>query len=305
VKVLVAGWFSFPSMGATAGDLLSRQVVCRWLEEVGRAYDIAVAPPVTGGVDWQAVDPGDYSDVLFVCGPFGNGWPIPEFLARFSGKRLIGLNLSMLQPIDVWNPFDLLLERDSSRTTRPDLALLAASEPVPVAGIVLIAGQPEYQAGRHEQANRAIHQVVASRDIAAVAIDTRLDLNETGLRTERQVESLIARMDVVVTTRLHGLVLALKNGVPVVAVDPVDGGAKVLRQAKALGWPSVLTPSELTHAALNAALDWALGDSARQLAAQCRVRAHDDLIAVHAQFISAFRDRAPAPFAGRSQAGST
>ena len=66
--------------------------------------------------------------------------------------------------------------------------------------------------------------------MAVVAIDTRLDANRTGLRTPAQVESLIARTDVVVTTRLHGLVLALKNGVPAVAIDTVarrregDGG---------------------------------------------------------------------------------
>lgn len=32
---------------------------------------------------------------------------------------------------------------------------------------------------------------------------------------------MLRRLDVVVTTRLHGLVLALKNGVPALAVDPV------------------------------------------------------------------------------------
>ena len=49
------------------------------------------------------------------------------------------------------------------------------------------------------------------------------------LRTAEEVESLIARMDVVLTTRLHGLVLALKHGVPVVAIDPIAGGAKLRR----------------------------------------------------------------------------
>ena len=53
------------------------------------------------------------------------------------------------------------------------------------------------------------------------------------------------------TTRLHGLVLALKNGVPAVAIDTVAGGAKVARQADALGWPVLaadsLTASELAE----------------------------------------------------------
>ena len=54
---------------------------------------------------------------------------------------------------------------------------------------------------------------------------------------------MIARSDVVVTTRLHGLVLALKNGVPALAVDPVAGGAKVAAQAAAWGWPVLLPRS--------------------------------------------------------------
>jgi polysaccharide pyruvyl transferase WcaK-like protein len=54
---------------------------------------------------------------------------------------------------------------------------------------------------------------------------------------------VIARADVVVTTRLHGLVLALKQGVPVLAVDPVAGGARVATQAAAWGWPVLLPRS--------------------------------------------------------------
>ena len=32
MKTLVAGWFSFEQMGASAGDLLARDLVCEWLE---------------------------------------------------------------------------------------------------------------------------------------------------------------------------------------------------------------------------------------------------------------------------------
>ena len=54
---------------------------------------------------------------------------------------------------------------------------------------------------------------------------------------------MIGRADVVVTTRLHGLVLALKQGVPALAVDPVAGGAKVAAQAAVWGWPVLLARS--------------------------------------------------------------
>ncbi len=287
MKALVAGWFSFEQMGATAGDLLSRDLACEWLERAGYSYDLALAPPFTGGVDWRSVDPKSYSHVVFVCGPFGNGEPITEFLPRFAGCRLVGLNLSMLESLDSWNPFDLLLERDSSATSRPDVSFLSQGERVPVVGIVLVHPQSEYKKrAMHQAAHDAIHRLVASREMSAVAIDTRLDANSTGLRSPAEVESLVARMDVVLTTRLHGTVLALKNGVPVVAVDPIAGGAKIRRQAETIGWPLVFTPEALTDEALQKAFDYCLTESARTKAGYCCARAIKAVQETRDEFIS-------------------
>ena len=47
MKALVAGWFSFEGMGATAGDLMVRDVVCDWLGEAGMAFDIALGAAVS------------------------------------------------------------------------------------------------------------------------------------------------------------------------------------------------------------------------------------------------------------------
>jgi hypothetical protein len=93
---------------------------------------------VLRGVDWRFVDPQSYSHVVFVCGPFGNGWPITEFLPRFAGCRIIGLILSMLEPLDAWNPFEFLLERDSSAASRPDISFLSRRTQVPVVSVVLV-----------------------------------------------------------------------------------------------------------------------------------------------------------------------
>ena len=98
-------------------------------------------------------------------------------------------------------------------------------------------------------------------------------LNVTGLRTSAEVETLIARTDAVLTTRLHGLVLALKNGVPALAVDPVPGGGKLLRQAETLEWPAVLVPESATDEALGRWLDYCLSEGARSQARACAERA--------------------------------
>lgn len=288
MKTLVAGWFSFEQMGATAGDLLALDLACQWLERAGRSYDVALAAPFTGGVNWHLVDPRSYSHVVFVCGPFGNGYPITEFLPRFSGCRHIGLNLSMLDPLDAWNPFDLLLERDSSAKSRPDISFLSNQAFVPVVGLILVHRQLEYKGrGMHEVANDAIHRLIASRSMAVVTIDTRLDTNSTSLRSSAEVESLIARMDLVLTTRLHGTVLALKNGVPALAVDPIAGGAKILRQAETIGWPAIFTADALTDEALQEAFDYCLTEGARVKARACRERAMKMIQEVRDEFISA------------------
>jgi hypothetical protein len=225
---------------------------------------------------------------VFVCGPFGNGGPIPEFLARFTGRRFIGLNLSMLHTLAEWNPFDVLFERDSDACCRPDMAFLSRQGRVPVIGLILIDTQPEYgKRDMHEDANAALRRLAASREIAVAPIDTRLDENKTGLRTPAEVESLVGRMDVVLTTRLHGMVLALKNGVPAVAVDPVAGGAKIVRQAHTLGWPVVFIADQATEAALGQALDFCLTEAGRSQACACATRARNHLDAAKHQFSSA------------------
>jgi hypothetical protein len=280
LKVLVAGWFSFEQLGATAGDLLTRDLVCRWLDAQGDAYDVALAYPFAGGVDWRAVDPRAYSRLIFVCGPFGNGPPLVHFLERFAHCQLIGVNLSMLESLETWNPFDFLLERDSSATSRPDLSFLSRQPLVPVVGIVRVHPQAEYRGGMHGVANDAIDRLCASREMALVQIDTRLDLNNSGLRTASEVESLIARMDAVITTRLHGMVLALKNGVPPLVIDPIAEGAKVLRQARVLEWSATFTADALCDSRLGDALDFCLseqGKTAARLAAERATRLNGEL----------------------------
>ena len=84
------------------------------------------------------------------------------------------------------------------------------------------------------------------------------------------------------TTRLHGLVLALKNGVPVVAIDPEAGGAKLARQAKTIGWPVCFIADELDSRALEDALDYCLTDGAGVLARACAERARQLLAALDA-----------------------
>ncbi len=289
MHVLIAGWFSWELMGTTAGDFIAKDLVCSWLDEAGITYDVALAKPFSfaKGVDWQKVDAKKYSDVVFVCGPFRLTWPLPEFLDFFSHCRFIGVNLSMLQPLDECNPFTLLYERDSSATINPDLTFYAKTSKLPVVGVLLVHKQKEYGSkGMHDEANEAIKRLTDNINACIVPIDTMLEYNKGGLRTPEEIETLISKMDVVVTTRLHGTVLAIKNGVPAIPVDPVAGGAKITAQVKTIGWPILFQADKLNDEALMRAFEFCLTGEARLKTLECKANAISKIKVVHNKFLS-------------------
>ena len=289
MKSLVAGWFSFDEVVATVGDLLARDVLCRWLDRAGIAYEVANAPLVGGGVDWRAVDPEDCDRVIFVCGPFGRRPLLEELVERFSGRPLVGVNLSMLEGDGAWNPFDLLLERDGGRghTARPDLTFAAPPPPsLPVTAVILAQPQAEYGEGLHGAAAAAIARLPDLRETALFHTDTDL-IDADRIRGAAEVTSLIGCADAVVTTRLHGMVLSLRLGVPAVAIDAIPGGAKVTRQAAAIGWPAALRADELTDEALGEAWDFCRTDDARERARECAAHAQREISALERSFVEA------------------
>lgn len=284
MKVLIAGWFSFDQMGASAGDMLALDLASKWLKGGGIDFDIAAEAPFVGDVRLAEVDPADYSHVLFVCGPFGSGWPINEMMERFAGCKWIGLNLTMLEKIDDWNPFDFLIERDSDKTKRADMVFLADSIHVPKIGLILVHKQKEYGSRcRHEEVDRLIRSELAKIDAAVVPIDTRLDRNATGLNSIGQIETMIAAMDFTVTTRLHGTVLSLKNGVPPIVIDPIAGGAKVIAQSRQIGWGRCIEGEKLTCEWLAEAVRYAQTPQAKLDAEACRSAAKKSLAGIQAQ----------------------
>ncbi len=285
-RVLIVGWFSFEQMGATAGDLMAADVVQSWLSDAGIDFDVAVAPPFTLGINLDEAAPANYSHLVFVCGPFGNGPPITDLLDRFAGIPLIGVDLSLLESLATWNPFHRVFPRDVDDQASPDLSFSASAECVPVVGLILADKQNEYRSrAKHDRIHDVIREFLDGVEGAIVPIDTRLDENRTGLRTDREIISLIARTDIVVTTRLHGLVLSLKMGVPAVAVDAIEGGAKVSAQAKTLGWPFCLTTEDCSPSELAKSFASCLKPEARDLARACRESAVNRILDVRREFL--------------------
>ncbi|MFD7134677.1 polysaccharide pyruvyl transferase family protein [Streptomyces sp. NPDC059894] len=271
-RILVTGWFGFPDGEATAGDVLALDRVRDVLRQAGVDHDVAWSPGFRpGGLHLSRVRPEEYSHLVFVCGPL-HGPQIEELHRRFAHCARIAVGVSVVDPEGpAVTGFHRVLARDGGgpEPTR-DLAARAPALPArPVVGVILTHGQHEYGARRrHERVAEEVTRWLSGRDCARLELETRLDAHDWRLHaTPAQLESVLSRLDLVVTDRLHGMLLALRAGVPALAVDPVEGGAKVTAQARACGWPALVPAERLDAAALDRWWDWC-ADCGRELARQ-------------------------------------
>jgi hypothetical protein len=284
--VLVTGWFSTEDGEITAGDMLCGRTVSAWLAQAGVPHDMAVAAGFRRPCETtvEAVDPRRYSDVLFVCGPVASP-KVARLLDRFASSRRIGVGISATAPPD--GLFDAVLARDGAARPRADLSLGTPSDAVGVVGVILAHPQPEYgDRQRHGIADHLVRGLLRRAALAPLSLDTRLDEgDELACKTPEQFRALVERVDVVVTTRLHGLVLALDAGVPALALDPIAGGAKVTRQAGVLGWPAVCGTGDSDAGRVDGLLRWCLTEEARATARACARRGRDDLATTRAELL--------------------
>ncbi|MGC9497719.1 polysaccharide pyruvyl transferase family protein [Streptomyces sp. WG7] len=264
-RILVTGWFSFLHGEATAGDVLALRRVEEVLRGAGLAYDVVWSPGFRAdGRHFADVDPAAYSRLVFVCGP-AHGPQVEEVHRRFAHCVRIAVGVSVVDPESpAVTGFHQVLARDAAGAApTPDLAARAPALPArPVVGVVLTHGQHEYGGQRrHEEVAAGLTRWLAGKDCARLELETRLDAHDWRLcGTPAQLEAVLARLDLVVTDRLHGLVLALRAGTPALAVDPVAGGAKVTAQARACGWPALVAAERLEEGVLDRWWDWCLTD---------------------------------------------
>lgn len=279
MRALVTGWPSFLHGEATAGDVLSMRAVAAALEAAGIACDIAWSPVLyPAGVCLDDAAPERYTHVVFACGP-AHGEQVRDLHRRYARCHRVAVGVSIIDPDDpaVTDFHDVLARDGDGENPRRDLSAAARCRPVPVVGVALAPGQREYGAARrHDDVTARLTAWLSRGDCARLPLDTRLDSRDwRHPATADQFLSLVRRVDAVVTMRLHGLVLALREGVPALAVDPVAGGAKVRAQAAAWGWPAVVAAEDLSDhgsggSRLQGWLDWCLSESGRSAAGRYR-----------------------------------
>jgi len=274
-RVLVTGWFSFPDGEVTAGDFLAEQAVTAALGRLGVPYESAWSPHFApGALTLEEASPERYEQVLFVCGPV-HGAQLTRLHERYASCRRTAIGVSV---VDADTPavrgFDRIVARDrDGEGYLADLALAAGPRPdKPVVGVALTHGQGEYGPRReHDRVAETLCAWLPTKDCARVTAETRLAYDDWQLcRTADQFLSLVGRLDLMVTDRLHGMVLALSMGVPALVVDPVRGGAKVSAQARVVRWPAVIPAEALSARALDEKWTWCLSPAGKAAAERRR-----------------------------------
>lgn len=272
-RALLTGHFS------TVGDIEVLREVERQLAAQNIEFEVA---PLGEGMyrcdpHWQDIrklDPSRYTHLFVICGPFHRPYFIRcgVDLDKFAHCTRIGVNLSMIEDVNAYNPFDELIGRDNDNVVRPDVSFLHKVNKRPVAGLCFVSMQREYGARQKlDKAADMLRRLATRNDLAVLETDTEWPAarNAHGIASPEQFESVCARVDVMLTTRLHGTVLSLKNETPVIAIDAIAGGGKVLRQAAQIGWPEAFSIDDVTDATLDAALIRCLDPAARQRARAC------------------------------------
>ncbi|WP_307678154.1 polysaccharide pyruvyl transferase family protein [Streptomyces sp. V4I2] len=282
MRILLTGWFSFRDGEATAGDVLALRRVEDVLGQAEIPYDVVWSPGFRpGALHLAGVRPEEYSHLVFVCGPL-HGPQVEDLHRRFAHCVRIAVGTSVVDPgAPATTGFHRVLARDApgAEPVR-DLSTRASAASVPpVAGVILT--QHEYgPRRRHGQVADEVTRWPAGRDCARLELETRLDAHDWRLSaTPAQLESVLGRLDLVVTDRLHGLVLALRAGIPALAVDPVTGGAKVTAQARACGWPAPVAADHLDADLLDHWWQWCLStgrEAARRIRADFLAGAEPD-----------------------------
>lgn len=282
--LLVAWYGSFDGNG-TIGDLLAMQSVVTHLAGLGYNVFHASAGEVrvvgSDRVQWQAVSSEDFDAFIFVCGPILKHHPNSQALfSRFDDIHKIGVSVSLFPAhhVNHFDPFDQVLAREGKSGRFEDVAILAPAsiyrplrtrKKSPTIGVSLRGKQSEYGVDLclWEQTEKLVNEAA---NLVIEQLGGRIVIIENHLRKSRlsqeEIEAQYADCDLIITSRFHGAMMALRHLVPFVAIDQIEGGAKVLNLVGATRWPFVYEVGTIDPARLvSDAFRLLLGEMDREL----------------------------------------
>lgn len=289
-RVLVTWYGSFGH--GTIGDLRSMESVVTHLHALGHrvshATDLDVEIPGSHRVDWRTVDPVFFDCVLFVCGPILRSHiESSRLFSRFSSSRIAGVGVSLFSPDDFnyYNPFQAVFARQGADKDYGDVAIVAPTplkterlwrKRNPRIGIVLRGKQAEYGV---ELCLWAETETLVLRTAWAATrnIQGEITAIENHLVHSREspdkIEQHYAECDLILTSRFHGAIEALRSGVPFIAIDQIKGGGKVMKLLSRLGWRHVYKVEDVNLDAIAQAASSLLRDPMRPQLLEARSEA--------------------------------
>jgi hypothetical protein len=297
-KAIVLGHFS------TFGDLICLDLVEKQFHEAGVIFDIFAfdqdARESIGNIkEWENVIPEDYEILVVCCGPYNKAMFDRKgiLLSKFAHCNRISFNTTMMEPIEIWSPFQFLIERDSNKNKRLDSGFLYDSNPTTsYVTTCFIENQGEYGILQvHNHIIKVVETNLMQNDILQIKVDTKYPLrnNQSGFESVDQFIAVVSRSDFLITNRLHGMIFGFLSGVPVIVIDGIKGGGKVSKQCGLIGWPC-LKGEILTDEELNKAIIWARTDEAKNLVTKVvrenRLKAKDNINLLQASLNSTTYD---------------
>ena len=200
------------------------------------------------------IDPLAYRVCLFICGPLPTDWPEGrERLLSFANAQRLAVGTTLASPSSrsaAESVFHAFLARDGFERRWMDLSLscdwpIAKTELRANEIAVCLRGKEDYFGP--DDASAYVEAMFESglrrRGESFSQISTVL---RTAKDDAKVLETQFAKPAGVVTTRLHGTLLALRNRTPWIAIDQVIGGGKVRSINEQLSWPLSLASEELS-----------------------------------------------------------
>ena len=240
-------WWGIWPNNSTIGDLLTLKEVVKQLEKEGLVFTLFSAFEIEGikSEPIQSMQLDKLNSVLFVCGPITlESQRMRDLVEAIKNQDIpfIGISVSILSPLA--NPFNQVIAREGLSNSFFDLSPLQDADGIFLmhlkrklqirkikVGVVLRGHQSEYgeENCNCEKARDLVYGSLShlernSLGIEICEIDHVLRGNPLSVFA---YDKIYQSCDFVLTTRFHGAIMSVRNLVPFIVVDQIEGGAKV------------------------------------------------------------------------------
>ncbi len=278
---IIVTWYGSFSESGTIGDYLSVKALTEQLASNNLTFDCLCYKSFEGLrgkiILTDELNPDNYDILIFCCGPIIKDHPfLIDIINKFKKCFKIGLGISLFpnNHSNYFNPFDIVYARENGDGEFNDIAIIASTnkdkikkikKPFTI-GLVLRNFQTEYgeENCMHGETNSILNTLAkrllkkynspvkflfkSNKEKARIiTIENHL---ERSRMTPQEIEDLYLSCDIILTSRFHGFIIAIKNNIPVIAIDQINNGAKVFNLISRTGYPYVWKINEAKDSVL-------------------------------------------------------